>query len=385
LYAFPPYAATTDLSVADTHISILVTNALENTGYGAYFDFFNFLNDQELNCSSRGSAHAPSNNLPMLVIETDKYATSSGTVADENFWRTQDMPSLLPHEFQHYLHALNKLLVPDLVNTGGPRGVSDDSFVDEGESMLAEDLVLGSGANPPQSPDSQLFAWEYLLAPGNYSLTAFAGYDADPSSTSATNPRYGFFASTNGNYGGAYLFARYLYDRFGGDASLHRVYADLSATPANGSANVAPIQSEANGESFAQVYAEFAAALAARNSASPDPRFRFGSNVLLDGVTTTQFPGGVTWNLRFNGPRSPEDITSSTPRQLPRIALTPGGGNVTIKLITGATVFPNVAAGGGAVVTGSVAGAPAFGVNGMMVQGAYNNRLPCVGPPPGCT
>jgi hypothetical protein len=225
-----------------------------------------------------------------------------------------------------------------------------------------------------------------MFTPGNYSLTAFAGYDADPLSTSS-NPPYGFFRSTAGNYGGAYLFARYLYDRFGGDAALHRVYNDLTPAPssASGLANVYPIQAEANGESFAQVYGEFAGALAARNSASSDPRFTFSSNMLLDGLATVPIPGGDTWNMRFNGPRSPQDITSSTPGSLPRKKLTPGGGNVTIKLITGATVFPNVAAGGGAVVTGTVSGAPALGVNGMMVQGAYHDTGACLGPSPGCS
>ena len=138
------------------------------------------------------------------------------TVADENYWRTQDMPRSVPHEFQHYLHALNKVLVPDLV-TGSARGVFDDSFVDEGDSMLAEDLVLGAGANPPQSPDSRELAFEYMYTPGNYSLTAFTGYDVDPLEH-GRDVDFGFFRSTAGNYGGAYLFARYLYDRFGGDA-----------------------------------------------------------------------------------------------------------------------------------------------------------------------
>src|ERR1700681_306196 len=106
--------------------------------------------------------------------------------------------------------------------------------------------------------------------------------------------------------------------------------------------------------------------------------------MLLDGLTTIQIPGGATWNMRFNGPRSPQDITSSTPNTQPRIKLTPGG-NVTMKLITGATLFPNVAAGGGAVVTGTVSGAPGLGVNGMMVQGAYHDSGACLGPSPGCT
>lgn len=375
---FPPYQATPDLSGADPHISILVTNALESTGEGGYFDFSNLLNDQELNCAVH--PHVPSNNLPMFVIGADKYGSSS--TPDENYWRTQDMPRSVPHEFQHYLHALNKVVVADLVNTSGPRGVFDDSYVDEGDSMLAEDLVLGAGANPPQSPDSRVLAFEYLFTPGNFSLTAFTGYDANPLDTSQT-PTFGFFRSTAGNYGGAYLFARYLYDRFGGDTALHRVYADLTPGPANG-ANVSPIQSEANGEAFAQVYAEFAGALAARNSASTDPRFVFSSNVLLDGLTTVAVPGGATWNLRFNGPRSPEDLTAASPGTAARIKLTPGN-SVTMKLITGATLFPNVAPAGGAVVSGTVAGAPAAGVNALMVQGAYHDTGACFGPAPGCT
>ena len=384
------YQPTPNLSgTSDQHVSILITNALENTGEGGYFDFLNDLNDPELNCAFGSDQHVPSNNLPMFVLGTDKYGPN-GTGADENYWRTQDMPRSVPHEFQHYLHALNKVVVPDLAtNCTNPNGCGefDDSYVDEGDSMLAEDLVLGNGANPPQSPDSRLFAFDYMYTPGNYSLTAFAGYDVDPLSTDPNNATYGFFRSTAGNYGGAYLFARYLYDRFGGDAALHRVYATLAAPPANG-ANVAPIVAEANGESFAQVYGEFAGALAARNVATAgDPRFQFSSNVLLRGIAPFVIPGGATWNVRFNGPRSPEDLSSSTSPGGARIKLTPNG-SVTAKLITGASLFFNVAPAGGAVVTGTVAGAPSLGVNGALVQGAYDDTGSCEGPqtgPNSCT
>ena len=162
------------------------------------------------------------------------------------------------------------------------------------------------------------------------------------------------------------------------------MYADLT-TPPNSTANVSPIQSEANGESFAQVYGEFAGALAARNTQSSDPRYKFGSNVLLDGLTTVLFPGGSTLNERFNGPRSPEDIAGSTPGTTPRMKLTPGGPTQSIKLISGATIFPNVAPAGGAVVNGSVAGAPPSGINAFMVQGAYGDTGACIGPPASCT
>ena len=77
--SYPPYQATPDLSGSDPHISILVTNALENTGEGGYFDVLNLLNDQEWNCAYGSNQHVPSNNLPMFVIGTDKYGSAGPT------------------------------------------------------------------------------------------------------------------------------------------------------------------------------------------------------------------------------------------------------------------------------------------------------------------
>jgi hypothetical protein len=365
----PPYTAPVDLSGSDPHISILVTKALEGTGEGGYFLSVDLLNDQEQNCVFNGSQHVPTNGLPMFVVGTDKY----GGTADENYWRTQDMPRSFPHEFQHLLHAVNKILIADLNNNG--QGEADDSFVDEGDSMLAEDLV---NANNAQSNDTLLAAFYYLYNPANYSLTSWVAYDQNPLDTSQ-NPAFGFYRSTEGNYGAGYLFARYLYDRFGGDAALHRVYADHSST-AVGVANLGPIVAEANnGESFAQLYADFAAALAARKVASTDPRFTFNSTVFLVGSKTIPVPGG-TWDIVMNGPRSPDDITNTRPSTLPRIKLT-ANGTVSAKLITGATLFFNAAASGGSIVSLNSTSAPGNKVYGALVQGAYNDSGSCLGPP----
>ncbi len=368
------YQPPVDLSGADPHISMLVTEALAGTGEGGYFDFDNDLNDQELNCAY-GGPHAPSNQLPMFVMGSDDY----GSRADEGFWLTFDMPRTLPHEFQHYLHALNKVLVPELVDDG--QGYFDDSVVDEGASELAEDIVLGAGANPPQAWEPRYDAFAYLYAPGNFSIPSFTGYDADPLSASQ-NPPYGFYHNTQGSYGGAYLLARYLYDRFGGDAAMHRLYADVSP-PQTGVTNLHPLVAEAgNGETFAQLYGEFAAALAARRVASADPRFTFGSNVLLYGLTTLTLPGSV-YNERFDGPRSPEDVTSSAPELQPRIKLTPSA-TVHAKLISGATLFFNVAPSGGSVVQLNSTSAPGGSVPGALVQGAYDDSGACIGPASSC-
>jgi hypothetical protein len=362
------YTAPVDYTGADPHISILITKALENTGEGGYFNSADLLNAQELNCAYHGAPHVPSNELPLFVMGADKYPS-----VDASYWRTEDMPRTLPHEFQHYLHAINKLFVPTL-RDNNQSVVPDDSFVDEGNSMLAEDLVNAGNA---QSNDTLLAAFSYLYNPANYSLTSWIGYDADPLDASNT-PAYGFYRSTEGNYGMGYLFARYMYDRFGGDAALHRVYASLTATPGSG-ANVAPIVAEANnGESFAQLYADFAAALAARNVASADPRFRFASTVFLVGSKTVPVPGGQ-WDIVMNGPRSPDDITTLYPLGSPRIKLTPAHA-ATAKLISGATLFFNALASPGSIVSLDSTGALSGTVAGAMVQGGYNDNGSCLGP-----
>jgi hypothetical protein len=365
------YAPPVDYSGTDPHISILITKALENTGEGGYFYAGDLLNDQELNCAYGSSAHKPSNQLPMFIMAADKYSSS----ADESYWRTQDMPRTVPHEFQHYLHAINKVFAANL-RDGNTSATFDDSFVDEGNSMLAEDLV---NPNNAQSNDTLLASWWYLYSPGNYSLTAWVGYDSDPLDTS-NNPTFGFYRSTEGNYGAGYLFARYMYDRFGGDAALHRVYASLTPT-AGGGANVAPIVAEANnGETFAQLYAEFAAALAARNVASTDPRFSFNSTVFLVGKKMVSAPG-ATWDVVMNGPRSPEDLTS-THLYAPgssRIRLTPTHA-ASAKLMTGATLFFNAGQSAGSIVSLDSATAPSGTVAGALVQGGYTDTGACLGP-----
>ncbi len=151
------YQPVPDLSGGDPHISIVITAALDSSGEGGYFDSQNLLNDQELNC---GGPHAPSNDLPMVVLADDLYSTTSGsTVYDQTYWRTVDMKRSMPHEFQHYLHALNKAVAPQLANGNG---VFDDSFVDEGCSELAEDIVNGG----TQQSDETLLEFEYLYDPG---------------------------------------------------------------------------------------------------------------------------------------------------------------------------------------------------------------------------
>jgi hypothetical protein len=361
-----------DLSGTDPHVSLIVTRALENTGEGGYFYSPDLLTDQEFNCATK-APHVPTNGLPLIVLGADKYQNNQ---ADESFWRTVDMPRTVAHEFQHYLHAIGKEFIPNLVNN--QPALFDDSFVDEGDSMLAQDLVNGTAQ--AQDVVALEAGFDYLYSPANYSLTAFTGYAPDPLDTS-TNPAFGFFHNTLGNYGAAYLFQRYLYDRFGGDAAMHRQYATLTSTASG--ANVNPVLAEAgNGESFAQLYADFAAALAARNVASTDPRFSFSPAVLLVGTKQVPVQGGQTWDIVLNGPRSPADLTNAHPfaTGTTRIKLTPNT-TVSAKLITGATLFFNAAPSPGSITSLVSTSAPGGTVQGALVQGAYNDNGSCFGPP----
>ncbi|HTJ26350.1 MAG TPA: hypothetical protein VMA36_09295 [Candidatus Limnocylindria bacterium] len=371
-----PYQPVPDLSGNDPHISIVITAALDGTGEGGYYANKDLLNDEELNCSNPD--HVPSNQLPMFVIAGDTYVTTSGTVQDETFWRTHDMPRSLPHEFQHYLHALNKVIAADFTARNGEQ---DDAFINEGSSMLAEDLVNPGNA---QSDDTLEAEWWFLYQAGNNSLTAFTAYAADPLST-APNPPYGFYRNTAGSYGESYLFLRYLYDRFGGDAMLHRLYADQSPRTA-GTANTDPVvAAAANGETFLQIYGDFVTTLAARGVATGgDARFQFSPAIALTGKKSVSLPGGRQADVVLDGPRSPEDFSSSSPGSAARIKLTPGGGTITPQLIQGATLFVNAApSSSGATVTGSVTTA-AGKLGASFVQGAFDDNGACYGPAPLC-
>ncbi len=361
------YQPVPDLSGGDPHISIVITAALDGTGEGGYFDSDNLLNDQELNC---GGPHVPSNDLPMVVLGDDRYTTTSGTtVYDPTYWDLVDMKRSMPHEFQHYLHALNKAIGPQLTDGNG---MFDDSFVDEGCSELAEDIVNGGR----QQSDETLLEFEYLYAPANYSLTAFTGYAPNPTDTSST-PTFGFYNNTAGSYGQAYLFMRYLYDRFGGSAALHRLYADLSPGQ-SGTANTGPVVAAAgNGESFGRLYGDFALAIAARNELSTNAAYRFSSQVPLMTTVGIPLPGGETAALRFDGPTSSDDLTLSDPYQGYVIELQLGQ-TVGGQLLRGATAFYNGPGdpGVGATVLGSAPRANAF-LNAGLAQGGFDYDQTC--------
>jgi len=382
--ATAPDAPTDTTGHTDAQMNVVITNALAGTGEGGYFFGADMLSQAQANCIP-GTPKTVVNNLKMFVMSSDKYVASTSPNGDifpaynETFWLHETMPQTMAHEYQHYLHYINKVL-QQFVLFGSAGGTFDNSYIDEGCSVLAQDLVA---VNPLES-ETPLFVHLFLIEPDLYSLTSFSGYQPDPGSSSATAP-YGYYHNNGGNYGLSYLFVRYLYDRFGPSA-IARIYAERYTGMG---IDLGPAVQAANGESFTKLYGEFATAVGIHaggggTEITTDPAYSFSGTVVLRGLTQTysrRTAGSKT--TRFigqPGPENPEIFVNNQPQTDPvsgqplRQTLSPGQA-ITLKLISGATLFvtPGGTPSNGATLraSGSV---PAF--QGSLSQGPIPTPAP---------
>lgn len=361
---------TPDVIVDDTGISgdnaggrvdIVVTDLLTALGEGGFFFAGNFFPQAALNCQA--PPRQISNEVPMIVVTGNNYPTGpSLTQFNEAYWLQTDMPRTLSHELQHLLHFTNKVLRPAV--TGGTP-TQDDPFIDEGNSMLAEDLFANGIAI-----DTPRFTYSFMLEPNLFALTSFTGFQPNPTST-ATNPPYGYFTNTAGSYGEAYLFMRYIYDRFGGNAALQRLYASHAA-------HAGPALAAANNEPFEQLYGEFCLAVAAQANGSAiggDPRYSFGPEITLRGpvdITSRRSAPLQVRHLVFGGPQAPETFDATNVVN-GTVVLQPGV-STTINVIAGGTLyFPLAAVPGGATLHAT---APLPILQGGLVQGQIPTPRP---------
>ncbi|MBV8151974.1 MAG: hypothetical protein JOY59_10490, partial [Candidatus Eremiobacteraeota bacterium] len=203
--------------------------------------------------------------------------------------------------------------------------------------------------------------------------TSFVGYQ--PSPLTGMGP-YGYYFYTAGNYGAAYLFMRYLYDRFGGSTALHAIYADFTPQ-AIGSANVGPAVAAAGGELWQQLYEEWAIAIAAQSSGvTNDPRYAFNPAVVLRGpvqVTSRRSAPLQVRNLVFGGPQPPRTFDASgNPTGYVQLGIAKPS---TITALDGASnFFAAVPEPGGASVRAQTANLPAS--QGALVQGILPTPMP---------
>ncbi|MBV9438687.1 MAG: hypothetical protein JOZ24_01710, partial [Candidatus Eremiobacteraeota bacterium] len=343
---------------AGTSIDVVITDALAGTGEGGYYYVVNEIPQEVWNCAS--APKPVSDNTSMVVITGNNYTTGPNLPQfNESYWLNTDVPRSLSHELQHLLHAHNKVLRP-LV--GGSSAVFDDAFLDEGCSMLAEDIAANGIAI-----DTPRYTYSFLLEPSLFSLTSFTGYQPNPTST-ATNPPYGWYSNSAGSYGQAYLFMRYLYDRFG-PSVLKGIYAGTGSS-------VATVQS-VSGESFAQLYREFTTAIGAQstNAASP-PVYGFSSAITLRGSVTVpsrRVPQSTRF-LTFGGPQPPEIFANNVPTG-GYFTLGPGTTGSTFVVDGGALYLPaaNSVSGAAIVVSGATS---ASNYEGSLVQGSLPTPAP---------
>jgi hypothetical protein len=178
----------------------------------------------------------------------------------------EDLVRGTSHELQHLINYVNHVLLNDTQ--------PEDSWINEGMSMLAQDFALNRKFGIAHDVDDALsYAQLYLFAPQNFSLTAFTGRDSNSSQ---------WTYNCSGCYGVEYLFQRYLYDRFGGDGYLSRMLGT--------SYSYANLQ-QATGVDPHQLISDFAIALAASGTGkTSDPRFGIAS-LNLPAPYSDQFGG----------------------------------------------------------------------------------------------
>lgn len=348
-------------------IDVVITDVLSGTGEGGYFFGGDLEAQNVLNCQAKTSPPIQvSNEAFMFVMGGNKYIPDPNqhlSTYNETYWLQTDVPRTMSHEFQHLVHFTNKVLGEIAYGTGP--GTGDDAFIDEGCSMLAEDLAANGTAI-----DTPRYSFTYLLEPNQFALTSFTGYQPNPTST-APAPPYGYYTNTAGSYGFSYLMMRYIYDRFGPGA--------IAALYASTAPHAGPIVAAAGGEPFPQFYSEFTAAIANQaagaGAASSDPRFTFGPEITLRGNVTITSRRDPPYNIRyltFGGPLPPETFSNGVPTGF--VNLTPGQ-TLSLSLIDGATMFFPLANAGSPGATLRASGGPPT-TQGAIVQGQIPTPMP---------
>ncbi|HZT12759.1 MAG TPA: hypothetical protein VFA29_08145 [Candidatus Baltobacteraceae bacterium] len=278
---------------ADRRINVMVVNPNDLGGYGGYFSGANLMNQSALNCLNGNGTNYQSNQAPFIFVG---WFDSQGG----NYELQEDLVRGTAHEFQHLINFVNHAILAAGASTPGFNG-NESAYINEGLSMLAQDLAVqrlyGAQGVKFDVDDAMSRASAYLAAPGNFSITAFTGIDGYSYGGGGT-PQYNCFG---GCYGGAYLFQRYLRDRFGGDSYTHAMETSGSV----GEQNLGYV----TGESAGSLLDDFALAMAA-DTLGVQPtssRFAFGSLGLTQTYTdqfgASKSPGGV-YAVPINGSSS---------------------------------------------------------------------------------
>ncbi len=220
-----------------TNIEIVNTSAF-GASVGGYFTALNYIPQAAINCSNSAASASPaySNEAPFIFVG---YTPTN----PQSFELGEDLVRGTAHELQHLINFVNRSI--DLPGTA-----NEATYINEGFSMLSQDFAVARmySSTTNDAYDAVARAKTYLSAPQNVSIVGFFG--ADPGLSVASG--------CSACYGGAYLFQRYLYDRFGGDAYLRAMYAS-GQTGATELAQVTKVPAD-------QLFGDFAVTLAVSNT-----------------------------------------------------------------------------------------------------------------------
>ncbi len=245
---------------ADHRINVMVVNSQNLGGLGGYFSGANYMPQAALNCLNAGYE---SNEAPFIFVG---WFAGQGTTYELQ----EDLVRSTAHELQHLINFVNHAILASGASSASYNG-NESTFINEGLSMLAQDFAVeamyGQQGVHFDAADALRRADTYLANPGNYSLSGFSGID--PSNWGGNGSVQ--YNCGGGCYGVAYLFQRYLRDRFGGDTFTHAMETSGNV----GGANLQTLTSENPGD----LQDDFALAMAANTTgaSSSDPRFTFGS------------------------------------------------------------------------------------------------------------
>jgi hypothetical protein len=261
---------------ADRRINVLIVNSQNLGGLGGYFSAANYMPQTTLNCLSGYE----SNQAPFIFVG---WFEGNGA----SYELQEDLVRSTAHELQHLINFVNHAILASAASNPSYDG-NETPFINEGLSMLAQDLAVenmyGTRGVHFDVDDAMPRANIYLSNPGNFSISGFGGID--PGSWGGDGTAH--FNCGGGCYGGAYLFQRYLRDRFGGDSYTH----GIEVSGVVGTQNLQSV----TGQQPSTLLGDFALAMAAGSlGVTPlDPRFDFGS-LNVTGTYADQF--GATRTL----------------------------------------------------------------------------------------
>ncbi len=252
-------------------VVLIVNPANFGAGVGGFFTTTNFYPQAIANCFLP-LGQVRSNEVPLIHVGW--FGGGANELANFNV-------ESLAHEFQHLINFVQHSIVRD----GG-----EDAFVNEGLSQVAQDL-LQSGLSSQTVSNGKV----YLSSPSSYTLTSFSGYE---------NGAYG--SGCSGCYGEAYLFVRYLTDRFGVG-----VLSSLNQSSLAGLSNVRA----ATGVAPTQILTDFSSALAVSQTGITPATDVVHNYQSLNLRGNNAVGAGGAWTIALSGPAATA-LTSASPISL---------------------------------------------------------------------